>query len=115
MAAPITITEGVKVTQAVALNAVPQVEVAPNTLEKLDEIQGIQQTMMTAEQRKKLLFQQQDLSCPDMWSDRNQVAAQALLAEYHDIFSLEPGKLGCMEVAKDEIRVVDDEPFKERF
>ena len=87
----------------------------PNTLEKLDEIQGIQWTKMTVEQRKKLLFQQLDLSGLDKWSDRNQAAAWALLAEYHDIFSLEPGELGCMDLAKHEIRVVDDEPFKERF
>ena len=39
----------------------------------------------------------------------------ALLAEYHDIFSLEPGELGCTNLAKHEIRVVDDEPFKEQF
>ena len=35
--------------------------------------------------------------------------------KYHDIFSLEPGELGCTCLAKHEIRVVDDEPFKERF
>ena len=41
--------------------------------------------------------------------------AKTLLAEYHDIFSLESGELGCMDLAKHEIKVVDDEPFKERF
>ena len=48
-------------------------------------------------------------------SDGNQAAAQALLAKYLNIFSLEPGEFGCMDVAKHEIRVVEDEPFKERF
>ena len=38
----IIIAKGIKVTQVVATNAVPQVEVAPGTFEKLDEIQGIQ-------------------------------------------------------------------------
>ena len=75
MATLITITKGIKVTQVVAANAVPPVEVAPNTLEKLDEIQGIQWTKMMVEQRKKLLFQQLDLSGLDKWSDRNQAAA----------------------------------------
>ena len=69
-------------------DAVPPVEVTPNTLKKFDQIQGIQQTKMTVEQRKKLSFQQLDLSGLDHWSDRNQVGAWALLAEYHDIFSL---------------------------
>ena len=36
--------QGIKVTQAVAANAVPQVEVAPRTLEELDEVQVIQWT-----------------------------------------------------------------------
>ena len=42
----------------------------------------------------------------------NQVAACALLAEYHEIFSLEPGELGCTDLVKHKIRVVDDEHFK---
>ena len=115
MAALITIAKGIKVTKVVAANAVSPVEVTPNTLEKLDGMQGIHWTKMTVEQRKKLHFQQLDFSGLDKWSDRNQVAAQALLAEYHDILSLEPGELDCMDLAKHEIGVVDDEPFKEMF
>ena len=70
---PVTITnaKGIKVCQAVAANVVPPVEVTPGTLEKLDEIQGIQQTRMMVEQRKELLFQQLDLSGLDNWSDGN--------------------------------------------
>ena len=30
-------------------------------------------------------------------------------------FSLEPGELGCTNLAKHKIRVVDNEPFKEQF
>ena len=115
MATLITITKGIKVIQKVFVNVVTPVKVTPDTLEKLDDIQGIQQTKMTVKQRKKLLFQQLDLSGLDMWSYRNQVAAWALLAECHDIFSMEPGQLGCTELAKYEIKVVDYEPFKERF
>ena len=90
-------------------------EVAPRTLQKLDEIQGIQWTRMSIEWRREVPIQQLDLSGLEGWSDENQAAAQALLAEYHNIFSLEPGELGGMDLAKHEIRVVDDEPFKERF
>ena len=39
----------------------------------------------------------------------------ALLAEYHDISSLEYGELGCTYLVKHEIRVVDNDPFKEGF
>ena len=86
MAILISITKGIKVNQVVAANVVPQLEVAPGTLEKLNEIQGIQQVKMSVEQSKQLLFQQLDLSGLDRWPDRNQAAAWALFAEYHDIF-----------------------------
>ena len=107
MATLITISKGIKVTKVVTAYVV--------TLEKLDEIQGINQTKMIVEQRKTSLLQQLDLSHQDEWSDRNQVAAKALLAEYHDIFSLESGELGCTDLVKHEIRVIDDDLFKERF
>ena len=74
-AVPITIAKGVKVIQVVAANVVPAVKLTPDTLEKLDEIQGIQHTKMTVGQRKKLLFQQLDLCGLDKWSDGNQAAA----------------------------------------
>ena len=70
----ITTTKGIKVTQVVAVNAVPQVEVVPRTLEKLDEMQGIQQTRISVEWRREVLFQQLDLSFLEGWSDENQVA-----------------------------------------
>ena len=62
-----------------------------------------------------MLFQQLDLSGLEGWFDENQVATQALLAEYHDIFSLQPRELGSTDLAKHEIRLFDDKPFKERF
>ena len=62
-----------------------------------------------------MLLQQLDLSGLEGWSGANHRCACALLTEYHDIFLLEPGELGCTSLAKHEIRVVDDEPFKERF
>ena len=62
-----------------------------------------------------MLFQQLDLSGLEGWSEGTQVAAHIPLAQYHDIFSLEPGEQGCTNLAKHKIRVVDDEPFKEWF
>ena len=37
----ITISKGIKIAQVVTANRVPPVEVVPEMLEKLDEIQGI--------------------------------------------------------------------------
>ena len=74
-AIPISIFKGIKVALVVAANAVPPVKLTTDTLERLDEIQGIQQNKMMVEQRKKLLLQQLDFSGLDKWSDGNQVAA----------------------------------------
>ena len=115
MAIPITIVKGVKVTQAVAANAMFQVKVTPKTLEKLEEVQSIQQTKLLVERGREVLFQQPDLSGLEGWSKGNQMAAHALIAEYHDIFSLQPGELDCTDLAKHWIRVVDNTPFKEQF
>ena len=70
---------------------------------------------MSVGQRKEVLFQQLDLSGLEGWSSKDQVALHVLLVEYHDIFSLEPGELGCTDLAKHEIKFTDDEPFKETF
>ena len=42
----ITVTKGIKVTQVVAVNVVPPMKLTPGTLERLDKIQGSQQTRM---------------------------------------------------------------------
>ena len=103
MAPLITIAKGVKVAQVVAANVVLLVKVTPDTLKKLDEIQDIQWTKMMVELMKKLLFQQLDLYWP----------AQALLAEYHNIFSPTSGELGCMYSTWDQ--GCWQWPFKESF
>ena len=74
------------------MNAVPQAEVGCRTLEELDEVQGIQQTKMSVEWGEEVLFQQLELSGLEGWSEGNQAATHTLLAEYHEIFSLEPGE-----------------------
>ena len=55
-----------------------------------------------------MLLQQLDLSGLEGWSGANCMSAHALLIEYHDIFSLEPGELGCTSLAKHGIWVVND-------
>ena len=56
-AASMTIAKGIKVAQVVAANVVHPVKLTPNTLEKLNEIQGTQWNKMMVGERKKLLFQ----------------------------------------------------------
>ena len=70
---------------------------------------------MSTEQREEMLLQHLDLSGLEGWSRATCTSACALHTEYHDIFLLEPGQLGCTSLANHEIQVVDDELFKERF
>ena len=70
---------------------------------------------MSTEQRKEMLLQQLDLSGLEGWSGANCTSAHTLPTGYHDVFSLEPEELGCTSLAKHDIWVVDDKPFKERF
>ena len=60
MIAPITISKGIKMTWVVAVNRVLPVEDMLGMLEKLDEMQRIRWTQMTAERRKEMLLQQLD-------------------------------------------------------
>ena len=74
MAAPITISKGVKVTQLVATNVMPPAELVPRTLELLDKVQGIQQAKMSVERWKEVLLQQLDLSGLKGWCELKQLA-----------------------------------------
>ena len=56
-----------------------------------------------------------DLSGLDSWAPELEDAAHWLLAEYHDVFSLDPVELGCTHSMEHMIKVMDDTPFKEQF
>ena len=51
----------------------------------------------------------------DSWAPKLADAAHKLLAEYHDVFSLDPVELGCTHSIEHMIKVMDDTPFKEWF
>ena len=57
IAVPTIISKGIKVTQMVAADRVPPVEVIPGILEKLDEMQGVWWTKMSIQCRKEMLLQ----------------------------------------------------------
>ena len=64
-------------------------------------MQGIQQTKMLVERRREALFQQLDLSGLErVVQGKARGCLHALLAEYHDIFCLEPGELGFTNLVK---------------
>ena len=55
-----------------------------------------------------------DLSGLDQWPEEKAEHAQELLMEYHDIFSLDENELGCTSQVQHNIKVTNNEPFKER-
>ena len=60
------------------------------------------------------MFKKLELSGLKSWTEENKERALDLLAEYHDIFTLEDGETGCMEATKHKTEVTDLKPFKER-
>ena len=65
-------------------------------IDALDEAQGIQAQKLTTEQRQGKLFKKLDFSGLGSWLPELADSAHSLLAEYHDIFSLEPGSLAVL-------------------
>ena len=61
------------------------------------------------------MFDKLDLSGLDSWTQELADAAHWLLAEYHDVLSLDPAELGCTHSTKHIIKVTDNTPFKERL
>ena len=51
----------------------------------------------------------------ESWPPKLADSVQSLLAKYHNVFSLEPSKLGHTHSTEDVIKVTDDIPFKEWF
>ena len=66
------------------------------------------------EQQEKLL-DKLNLNGLSEWSPQNAAIARELLLSYHDTFVLESDELECTSTIKHEIRLNDNEPFKECF
>ena len=66
-------------------------------------------------QRRGKLFDELDLSGLDSWAPELAEKACQLLAEYHDVFLLDPVELECTHSTEHTIKVTDDTPFKEHF
>ena len=70
---------------------------------------------LTVRQRHGTLFDKLDLGGLDSWTPELADTAHQLLAEYHDVFSLDPAELGCTHSMEHIIKVTDNTPFKEWF
>ena len=94
---------------------VPELLAIINLPEGVAEPHSPQAPKLTIRQRQGRLFEELDLSGLKSWPLEMADSARSLLAEYHDVFLLEPSELGCTHSTEYIIKVTDDTPFKERF
>ena len=101
--------------RVVAALPVPEPPKGEKLQEKADNSHDSHTPELTVRQRRGKLFDEVDLSGLDSWTPELADTAHQLLAEYHDMFSLDPAELGCTHSTEHIIKVTDDTPFKERF
>ena len=115
MVYPQTLRKKMPVARAVTVTWLPELPVYTNLMEALEEAHCLQVPRMTMKQRQEKLFEELDLSGLESWPHKLAASAQSLLAEYHNIFSLEPSELGCTHSTEYVIKVTNDTPFKVCF
>ena len=93
----------------------PEISPEIRVQEGEDEPQDPHPPNLTTRQREGKLFKELDLSGLNSWPLELAEATCWLLAEYHDVFSLEPMELGCTHSTEHTIKVTDDTPFVEQF
>ena len=109
----IFLKKGVPVVQAVSASLVPCVELTPEMEATLGKESRPEPLSLAARQEK--LLEKLNLDRLAHWSPENAVVARELVLAYHDVFTLESNELGCTSAIEHEIRIENDEPFKEWF
>ena len=112
---PQTLQKKTPVVRAIPIQLLPKTP-KPGSLPVPDKVCPDPQTpKLMIRQRHGKLFDELDLSSLDLWAPELADKAHWLLAEYHDVFSLDPVELGCTHLTDHTIKVTDDTPFKEHF
>ena len=107
----IFLKKGTRVAHVVSATLAPPEE-TPSTQ---DEDAHAPKECMTVQEQQDKLLEKLNLDGLSQWTPRNAAIARELLLSYHDAFALEPDELGCTSAIEHEIRLSDEEPFKERF
>ena len=110
-----TLQKKTLVTRAVAALPVPKPPEEVQLQEGVDEPQNPHTPWLNVRQRHGKLFDELDLSSLDSWAPELADATHQLLAEYHNVFSMDPVELGYTHSMEHTIKVMDDTPFKEQF
>ena len=107
----VEVQKGVTITRMVTANMIPPVDLSSSPVRTSDL------GRMSAEERQQMLFEKLDLSGLETWDAKAAKQARSLLAEYHDLFSLEKNEIGCTKAVEHVIELKDPNvaPFKEQF
>ena len=109
----IFLKKGVLVVQVVLVSLVQPVKLSPE-MEATLGMESQPEPMSVAVRQEKLL---EKLNFDGLvhWSPENVAVVRELVLAYHDVFALESNELGCTSAIEHEIRIENDEPFKQRF
>ena len=109
----IFVKKGVLVAQVMLASSVPPTELSPE-MEAALGMEARPEPMSVVVRQEKLL-EKLNLDGLAHWSPRNAAGARELVLVYHDVFALESNELGCTSAIKHEIRIKNNESFKEQF
>ena len=109
----IFLKKGVLVVRVMSASLMPPVELS-SEMEAAPGVEFRPKPLSVAARQKKLL-EKLNLDGLAHWSPENAVAVRELVLAYHDVFVLESNELGCTSAIEHEIRIENDELFKERF
>ena len=121
MGKPVHLAAGRLVVRVVAANAIPDAAPSPEFLRKLDELEPNRNPpkKLTIEERQKLLLEllrkEGQLDKLKQWPPELALRFERMLMEHHNTFSLELNEIGCTDTSEHVIKLLDTEPFKERF
>ena len=107
----VEVQKGVPIARMVTANMIPPADLSSSPVKTPDV------GRMSEEERQRMLFEKLDLSGLKSWDAKVAKQARSLLAEYHDLFSLEKNEIGRMKAAEHVIELKDPDAalFKERF
>ena len=109
---PQTLRKETPMAKAISMLPVPETPKPESLQVEDDTCSDLHTPKLMIRQRCGKLFDELDLSGLDLWAPELVDEACQLLAEYHDVFSLDLAELGCTHSTEHTIKVTDDTPFK---
>ena len=104
----VEVQKGVPIARMVTANVIPPADLSSSPVKTSDL------GRMSKEGRQQTLFEKLDSSGLESWDAKAAKQARSLLAEYHDLFSLEKNEIGHTKAAEHVIELKDPDtaPFK---